>query len=159
MSELDKLNKKRLELVEKLEAVRAEIRPKAIEFGTLAQTHRTDLAYSAARFDNLQKDLARLRGQEADLRFDLEQVELKINLASCPKPDPAAVKQQMDRDTRRLELESHLARVRVDLEAKRAGLGSAIVAGGDPGALMDELSRLELQERALLSGLAELKSN
>jgi hypothetical protein len=43
MSELDKLNKKRLELVEKLEAVRAEIRPKAIEFGTLAQTPRSGL--------------------------------------------------------------------------------------------------------------------
>lgn len=157
MSELDKLNKKRLALVKKLEAVRAEIRPKAIEFGTLAQTHKSDPAYSAAWFDNLQKDLDRLREQEGDLCFDLEQVELEIQLESAPKPDPAAVKQQKERDSRRLALESDLARLQVDLESRRAGLGAAIVAGGDPGALMDELNRLELQESGLLAGLAALK--
>lgn len=82
MNNLGSLNKKRRALVKKLEALREDIRPKSIEYGNLARTPKYDRAYSLSRFNSLEKDLERLREQEADLRFELEQVELEISLAA-----------------------------------------------------------------------------
>jgi chromosome segregation ATPase len=156
MSELDKLNKRRLALVKDLEAVRGKLREKGLEFGVLARTHKSDPTYSAARYSNLEKDLDRLREQEAGLVFDLEQCELEINLASIPKPTPerqAAIAAQAAQDKKRAELTRNLDQVRADLEAKRGALGAAILAGGDPAALVGKIDLLELQERGLLAAL------
>ena len=159
MSEVDKLNKKRLALAKDLGAIRDKLHEKRVEFGILARTHKSDPTYSAARYSNLEKDINHLREQEAALAWDLEQAELAYTLATIPKPSPeqqAARDAQAARDKKRAELTRDLAQVRSDLSKRRGSLGSDVINGADPAATMGIISHLELREAALVAGLVAL---
>jgi hypothetical protein len=153
MSEVDKLNKKRLALAKDLGAIRDKLHEKRVEFGILARTHKSDPTYSAARYSNLEKDINHLREQEAALAWDLEQAELAYTLATIPKPSP---EQQAARDKKRAELTRDLAQVRADLSKRRGSLGSDVINGADLDLVMVGISHLEQREAALVAGLVAL---
>jgi len=157
MSELDKLNKKRLALVKDLSQVQSDLTDKGQELGILATTHRNDPSYSSTKFENLQGDLSRLKEKRDELQGALDEIELKINIEKAPKRPPELVKAQVAKDKRCLELETDLLRARETLQTRRDNLGRDVYNGGDPGALVDEIEFLERLERGLVAGLAASK--
>ena len=153
------LQKEYNQLTKELGKLEADLTPKSQELGELARTNKNDPSYSAAKFYNLQQDVDRLTERQAELRGQLQEVELQINLAAAPQADPAAKKQQSERDTRRLELELDLSQTRAELEKRRGNLGAAVVARGNPGELVTRINQLEAREAGLLAGLHELETH
>ena len=157
MSEINRLKKHHVWLAQELEKLQESYRTKAIELGQISRLPKSDPAYSAARMESLERELEKLADERASLQADLDETELAIRLLEAPKPPQEQRAAAIARDKKLSDLNEKLNLVQTRLEAKRLGLGAAVVAGGDPGALVADITKLEQTQTGLLAGLAELR--